>query len=278
MNPINEKSQIVTGIDVGSAMTKVVILRDSPPTKNLVGGEEILARSISATLADPRLAVKSALEKALQEANLTQDDLDFIVTTGYGRRAIEFGNRTITEITANAKGARFLGSPWGQVRTVIDLGAQDSKVIKLDEQGEIVDFVMNEKCAAGTGRFLEVMARTLDIKLEDLGEFSLKSKNSVKINATCTVFAESEVISLIAQRKKREDILAGLYQVIAKKIADLARALTPKEVVFFDGGGAKNIGIKKALEEEIGFKIYVPPEPQFVIALGAALSSRNFNK
>ncbi len=261
MNSIEKKSQIVAGIDVGSAMTKVAILET----------KEIIAQAMSPTLADPRLAVKLALEKALQEVNLSQNDLGFIVTTGYGRRAVEFGNQVITEITANAKGARFLGSPLGQVRTVIDLGAQDSKVIKLNENGEVIDFIMNEKCAAGTGRFLEVMAKTLDIKFEDLGEFSLKSKNPVKINATCTVFAESEVISLIVQKKKREDILAGLHHVIAKKIADLARAVTPKEVVFFDGGGAKNIGIKRSLEEELGLKIYVPEEPQFVIALGAAL-------
>lgn len=235
MNPFNEKSQIVAGIDVGSAMTKVVILE----------AKEIIAQAMSPTLADPRLAAKLALEKALQEVNLSQNDLDFIVTTGYGRRTVEFGNQVITEITANAKGVRFLGSPLGQVRTVIDLGAQDSKVIKLNENGEVTDFIMNEKCAAGTGRFLEVMARTLDIPLEDLGEFSLKSKNPIKINATCTVFAESEVISLIAQREKKEDILAGLHKVIAKRIVDLAKVITSKEVVFLMVEELKILELKK---------------------------------
>lgn len=257
----NKISPTVAGIDVGSVTTKVVILKD----------KEILSQAISLTKADPNLAARSVLVKALKKTGLSEKDLSFIASTGYGRRAIEFGHKVVTEITANARGARFLGSPFGKIRTIIDLGGQDSKVIRLDEDGEIADFIMNEKCAAGTGRFLEVMARTLDIKLEDLGEFSLKSKNPIRINATCTVFAESEVISLIAQRKKKEDILAGLHQTIAKKIANMARQIGTKEVIFFDGGGAKNIGIKSALERELAMKIYVPPQSQFVIALGAAL-------
>lgn len=252
---------IVAGIDVGSVTTKVVVLQ----------GKEILAQAISLTKADPNLAVSSALAESLKKAGLSQNDLAFIVSTGYGRRAIEFGNKSVTEITANAKGAQFLGSPWGKIRTIIDLGGQDSKAIKLDENGQISNFVMNDKCAAGTGRFLEVIAQTLDIKLEDLGEFSLKSENPVNINATCTVFAESEVVSLITQRKKREDILAGLNQTIAQKIAGMTRPINPENVVFFDGGGAKNTGIRRALEEELDLKIYVPDAPQFVIALGAAL-------
>lgn len=258
---MNSYSKIVAGIDIGSVTTKAVILRE----------KKILAQIISFTKANPALAAEFTLSEVLKKANLKRNNLDFIITTGYGRRIIEFGDKVITEITANAKGARFLGSDWGEIRTVIDLGGQDSKVIKLDQIGQVSDFVMNDRCAAGTGRFLEVMANTFDLKLEDLGETSLKSKNPIQINATCTVFAESEVISLIAQKKKREDILAGVHQVIAKKIANLARTIGPKDVVFFDGGGAKNVGIKKALEQELGLKIYVPPEPQFVIALGAAL-------
>lgn len=257
---------ITAGIDVGSVVTKAVILKD----------EKILARSLTPTGADPNSAAKLVMKKVLKEANLPRNKIEYIVSTGYGRRAIDFGDRVVTEITANAKGARFLGSPMGTVRTVIDLGGQDSKVIALDESGDIVNFIMNDKCAAGTGRFLEVMAQVLDIKLEDLGKFSLKSKNPIKINATCTVFAESEVISLIAQRKKKEDILAGLHQTIAKRLAGMVREVGAKEVIFFDGGGAKNIGIKKALEDELGMKVYVPKEPQFVVALGAALIARDF--
>lgn len=259
---MEEKNQkIVAGIDVGSITTKAVILKN----------KQILAQEICLTKADLNLAAKSTLEQALKKANLIQADLNFITSTGYGRRTIEFGDKSITEITANAKGAQFLGSSLGKIHTVIDLGGQDAKIIKLDERGEVADFLMNERCAAGTGRFLEVMAQVLDIKLDDLGEFSLKSRNPIKINATCTVFAESEVISLIAQKKSKEDILAGLHQTIGKKLAGMVRQIGPKEIIFFDGGGAKNIGVKSALEKELGLRIYVPPQPQFVIALGAAL-------
>lgn len=258
-----KNSPAVAGIDVGSVTTKVVIVA--------LQDRKILAQAISSTRADPKLAANSVLEEALKKASLSRDEIAFIVSTGYGRRAIDFSNKPITEITANAVGAQFLGSPWGKIRTIIDLGGQDSKAIKLDEHGAISDFVMNDKCAAGTGRFLEVIAQTLDVKLDDLGNYSLKSTNPIKINATCTVFAESEIISLVAQREKKEDILAGLNETIARRIGGMAKSINPEGLVFFDGGGARNIGIKTALERELGLKIYVPPEPQFVIALGAAL-------
>jgi predicted CoA-substrate-specific enzyme activase len=252
---------ITAGIDIGAVTTKVVILKES----------RILAKAITQTKADPTLAAELTMKRALRIARLSEKDIDYTLSTGYGRRAIEFGDGIVTEVTANAKGTRFLGSPLGTVRTIIDLGGQDSKVMSLDETGNIVNFAMNEKCSAGTGRFLEVMANVLGVKLEDLGSLSLKSKNPVKINATCTVFAESEVISLIAQKKKKEDIIAGLHTSIAKRLTVLIREVGIKEVVFFDGGGAKNIGIKKALERELGMEVYVPKNPEFVIALGAAL-------
>jgi predicted CoA-substrate-specific enzyme activase len=252
---------ITAGIDVGAVATKALIFRSG----------KILAKAVVLTKADPNSAAKLAMEEALDKARLSEEDVKYIVSTGVGRRAIEYGDRVITEITANARGAGFLGSPLGVIRTIIDLGGQDSKVIALDERGNVINFVMNEKCSAGTGRFLEVMAHALGVKLEDLGKLSLRSKNPVKINATCTVFAETEVISLIAQKKKKEDIIAGLHASIAKRIARMVREVGAREVLFFDGGGAKNMGIKKALEDELGMKVYVPKEPQFVIALGAAL-------
>lgn len=255
---------ITAGVDIGAATTKVVILKD----------KKILAKAITSTKADPNLAAKLVMKEALKQAELSKDDLNYVVSTGTGRRAIEFGDKVITEITANAQGAKFLGSPLGVIRTIVDLGGQDSKAIALDENGNIINFVMNEKCAAGTGRFLEVMANVLGVKLEDLGKLSLKSKNPVKINATCTVFAESEVISLIAQKRKKEDIIAGLHEAIAKRIAGMVRDAGAREVIFFDGGGAKNVGIQKVLEKELGMKVYVPKEPEFVIALGAALIAR----
>lgn len=252
---------ITAGIDIGSVTTKVVILKEG----------KILSQAICPTGADPKSAAERVLKKAQEVAGLSGEDIGYIVSTGYGRRAIGFGNRVITEITACTYGTRRLGCPWGKIRTIIDLGGQDTKVISLNEGGGITDFVMNDKCAAGTGRFLEVIANALEVELEDLDTYALRSKTPIPINATCTVFAESEVISLIAQGRNKEDIIAGIHYSIAERIATLVRQVEGKEVIFFNGGGAKSIGIKKALEDKLGMRIYVPPDPQFVIALGAAL-------
>ena len=165
-----------------------------------------------------------------------------------------------------------------KVRTIIDLGGQDSKVIALDENGKIVRFMMNDKCSAGTGRFFEVMANALGVSLDQIGEMALRSANPIKINSTCTVFAESEVISLIARRKKKEDIIAGLHESMAKKICTMAKEVGVNQVVFFDGGGAKNIGVKASLEKQLNVKLYVPEKPQFVVALGAALLAKESAK
>lgn len=252
---------IVCGIDIGSVATKAVILKDA----------KILSKTICPTGAYPKSAAEGALGMALNQANLSRQDLEYVISTGYGRRAIEFGNKTVTEISCCARGAQWMGAPSEKVRTIIDLGGQDMKVISLDEDGDIADFVMNDKCSAGTGRFLEVMADVLSISLEDSGELSLKSKNPIQINSTCTVFAESEVISLIAQGKNKEDIIAGIHSSIAGRILNMVRQAGEKEVIFFCGGGAKNRGIHRALEDRLGMKVYVPEGPQFVIALGAAL-------
>lgn len=252
---------ITAGIDVGSVATKVVILKNG----------KIVGKSLTLTKADPFHAATFALKKALKEARLHKNNINFIVATGYGRRAIEFANETVTEIICNAKAANFLGSPFGKIGTIIDLGGQDSKAILLDNDGKVERFVMNDKCSAGTGRFLEVMARTLELKLDEFGKLSLKSKNPIKINSTCTIFAETEIISLIAQKKKVEDMIAGLHFSIAEKLVNLASQIGIKDVIFFDGGGAKNVGIKVALEKMLGKKVYVPPFPEYVVALGAAL-------
>lgn len=255
---------ITAGIDVGSVTTKAVLLSDS----------KIKGEYLSPTKADPNLAAQTAFNESLKVAGITADKVDFTISTGYGRRAIDYGDKTVTEISANAKGSVFLGSPEGKVRTIIDLGGQDSKVISLDENGKIVRFMMNDKCSAGTGRFFEVMANALGVSLDHIGEMALRSTNPIKINSTCTVFAESEVISLIARRKKKEDIIAGLHESMAKKICTMAKEVGVNHVVFFDGGGAKNIGVKASLEKQLNVKIYVPEKPQFVVALGAALLAR----
>jgi len=255
---------IVAGVDIGSVTTKAVILEN----------EKMLSRAISPTGANPKIVAEEVFKKALDHANLSRQDIGYIVSTGYGRRAIEFGNKTVTEISCCARGAQWIGTSLGEARTIIDLGGQDMKVISLEEDGTIADFVMNDKCSAGTGRFLEVMADVLGMSLENLGELSLKSKTPIQINSTCTVFAESEVISLIAQGKNKKDIIAGIHSSIASRIVNMVRGVGEKGVVFFCGGGAKNRGMHKALEDRLGMKVYVPQEPQFVIALGAALIAK----
>lgn len=252
---------VLAGIDIGSVVTKVVILENT----------KIRSQALNLSGADPKLTAELTLKEALRVTNFSLTEIAYTVSTGYGRRAIGFGDKVITEISACAKGALWLGSPLGKIRTIIDLGGQDTKVISLDEDGGVVDFVMNDKCAAGTGRFLEVIAGALQINLKELGELALISKAPIQISSTCTVFTESEVISLIAQRRNKADIVGGICQSIATRIAGMVREVGDKEAVFFNGGGAKNLGIKKALENKLKMQIYVPPEPQFVIALGAAL-------
>lgn len=257
---------ITGGIDIGSVTTKVVLLKE----------EKVIARVITSTGAHPALAAEEVLKEALKQVNLSRADIEYIVSTGYGRRSIEFGNQVITEISAAAKGASYSGlSPKERVRTVIDLGGQDSKVISLDEEGKVVDFVMNDRCAAGTGRFLETMTGVLGVNLEELGEWSLKAKVPIQISSICTVFAESEVISLIAQGKSKEDIIAGIHSSIAERICGMLSKVGTREVISFIGGGAKNIGVRKAIEDRLQMKVWIPEEPQFTIALGAALIAQD---
>jgi len=255
---------ICAGVDIGSVATKALILQD----------REVLATAVQPTGSRPKLTAQAVLDQALAQAGLRQADLAHIVSTGYGRRVVEFGDRTITEISACAKGTNFTGSPLGRVRTIIDLGGQDIKVIGVDENGEVSDFIMNDKCAAGTGRFLEVIAHALEVRLEDLGELSLHATRSIAINATCTVFAESEVISLLAQDARKEDIVAGIHASIAERMLAMARKIGIKEVVAFNGGGAKNAGLRAAMESKLGVHLFIPERPQFMNALGSALEAQ----
>jgi len=254
---------ITAGVDIGSVATKVVVLKD----------KTIAAAEVAPTGSRPKATAQAVLDKALAVAGLQRSDVERIVSTGYGRRVIEFGDKTITEISACAIGTSFLGSPRGPVRTIVDLGGQDIKVIALDTDGEVGDFVMNDKCAAGTGRFLEVIAHALEVKLEDLGDLALDSRKQITINATCTVFAESEVISLLAQDVRKEDIVAGIHQSIAERVFAMACKIGLREVVTFNGGGAKNKGLVAALSAKLGVPLYIPDTPQFVNALGSALEA-----
>lgn len=250
------------GIDVGSTSGEAVIL----------DGERVLGYSIVDTGYSSRRAADLALERALGAAGLSSDEIGPIVATGYGRVAVDYAIKQITEISCYARGIHKL---YPQARTVIDVGGQDSKVISVSARGKPMDFVMNDKCAAGTGRFLEVMARRLELPLEELGPLALQSQQPVTISSMCTVFAESEVVGLVAQQVSRQDIVAGLCHSVARRVATLVKRLGLLPPVAFAGGVAKNAGVVQALQEELGEKLLIPEEPQIVGALGAALIARD---
>ncbi|MCD8075218.1 MAG: acyl-CoA dehydratase activase [Lachnospiraceae bacterium] len=247
------------GIDSGSTSTDVVILDKE---------KKIVAGIILPTGAGAAIGAERALECALQEAGLRREDIDEVVTTGYGRTAIQIGDRSITEITCHARGAHFLEP---KVRTVVDIGGQDSKVIRLDEDGSVKNFVMNDKCAAGTGRFLEMMARTMEMSLDEIGRAGLRWDEDITISSMCTVFAESEVVSLIAQNKKPDDIVHGLNKAVASKTAALVKRVGGEEAYMMTGGVAQNQGLVKTLEDRLGTTLIISDKAQLCGALGAAL-------
>lgn len=251
--------KIVAGIDSGSLSTDVVILDED---------YNILSYSIVPTGASIVESANRAFLQAIERAGINREDVSFIVSTGYGRINIPFADKQVTEITCHGKGAYFLNNG---VRTIIDIGGQDSKVIRLDDYGNVVDFVMNDRCSAGTGRFLEVMAKALEIPLEKMGEEAQKATEDINITSICTVFAESEVISLIAQNKRRADIIKGLHNSVASKTIGLLDRIGRKGAYMMTGGVAKNRGVVEAIEQKIAEKVYVPEEPQIVGALGAAI-------
>ena len=253
---------IVAGMDIGSITAETVLLQD----------ENILAAVILPTGANSRTAAERSLRAALDQAHLSREALSKIVTTGYGRASFPLATKMVTEITCHARGAFFVHP---QTRTVIDIGGQDSKVIRLDGQGRNVDFQMNDKCAAGTGRFLEVMAHALEVRLEDLGQLSRSAQRTIKISSTCTVFAESEVVSLIADNQPKEVIIRGLHDSIADRIMGMVQRVGIEAEVTLTGGVAKNDGVVQALEERLKIKLFIPPEPQTIGALGAALIARD---
>lgn len=255
-------TMLFAGIDIGSLSTDVVLL----DRKGKIAGSAIVA-----TGASTKKACEEALSRALGEAGSAPSAIVFTVSTGYGREMVPSADLAVTEITCHARGARHL---FPQARTVLDIGGQDSKVIRLTPDGKVADFAMNDKCAAGTGRFLEVMARTLEMDLEEMGPRSLLSRKTVAVSSMCTVFAESEVISLIASGTPPEDIARGIHLAIADRIAALAERVGMASPAVMTGGVAKNPGARRALEGKIGFPLLVPEEPQLAGALGAALIAR----
>ena len=253
---------LFAGIDIGAGNSKAVILRDS----------KIIGASFIPTGHDMSKAASKVIKKTCIAADCSMDELKSIVTTGWGRNSVTFANKSFTEILCQAMG---INSIVPEARTIIDIGAQDTKVIRVTGNGNISNFVMNDKCAAGTGKFLDIMSKTLEIKMDDMADFALKSKEPCQISSTCAVFAETEVIALFSKGKKREDILYGIHKAVCSRTVSLAKSVNSDECVVFTGGVSQNVAIKKILEEELKIKIVVPPEPEITCALGAALIARN---
>ncbi|MBW1900160.1 MAG: CoA activase [Deltaproteobacteria bacterium] len=252
---------IVAGCDVGSLTGKAVILND----------EKILSTSIIPVEIRPEDTAMNAINQALSKTGLIMEDIQYVVGTGYGRTKIPFANDNVSEITCHGVGA-YWQVP--SIRTIVDIGGQDCKVISLDSDGYVADFAMNDKCAAGTGRFLEGVARALKLELEELGPISLKSDNPALISTQCSVFAESEVVSLLADGVDIADIVAGIHKAIAGRLVSMVNKVGLKQDFTIAGGVSKNAGVVKFLEEGLGAIRHLPEDPQLGGALGAALMAK----
>lgn len=249
---------IVGGIDVGARTTKAVILEDS----------KLKAFSILDTGIDMKKASEDAFDMALKKAAICKADVNRIIATGVGRTVVSYANDAISDVTADAKGGFWL---FPNARTFIDVGAEEARAVRVDNAGKVIDFNKNEKCAAGAGTFVEAMARALETNIEEFGSLSLRSTKEVPVNATCVVFAESEVVSLIHEGSLKEDIANAIHEAMVTRIVAMVKRIQlAKEVALF-GGVAKNIGVIKKLENELEVSLLIPKEPQIVGAIGAAL-------
>lgn len=247
------------GVDVGSTQTKAVIIDEAT---------RIVGRALIDTGANVVTAAETAFAQALASRRLDERQVEYVIGTGYGRYRVTFGNAQITEISCHGRGAVHM---FPNTRTVLDMGGQDTKAIRVSSTGEIIDFCMNDKCAAGTGRFLGAASTALDIPISELGEVALRAERAVKISTTCTVFAESEVLSWLGKGKKIEDILLGVHQSIAGRSLALLRRVGIEPEVTFTGGVARNTGMIEALNKGLNLKVNVSPDSHFMGALGGAL-------
>jgi predicted CoA-substrate-specific enzyme activase len=251
------------GIDIGSTTIKIVLV-DAQST--------IIGDTTCPTGSHFHVNAMAAFETLLAQKNIERQEVAYTFSTGYGRKLFKDADDTISEISANAAGAWKMGQKYGTVRTIINIGGQDLKVIRLDEDGHVENFTMNDKCAAGTGRFLEMTARNLEMDVTELGSTHKSATGApLTINSTCTVFAESEIISLLANGHGKAELIAGIHYSIAKRVARLAKRLGIDDMVFFDGGPALNSGLVEALENELMRDMVVPETPQITTAFGAAL-------
>jgi predicted CoA-substrate-specific enzyme activase len=250
------------GVDVGSTQTKTVIVDESGT---------IIGRSLLPTGANVVKAAEAAFAEALASRDLSEQEVDFVIGTGYGRYRVEFGDTQITEIVCHARGAAAM---FPATETVLDMGGQDTKAIRIQKGGDVIDFCMNDKCAAGTGRFLQSAATALDLELDELGPTALEGQRPVKISTTCTVFAESEVLSWLARGKRIEDILLGVHHSIGSRSFALLRRVGIKGEVTFSGGVTRNQAMVAVMNEIVGAKLNVSEESHYMGALGAALFAR----
>ncbi|HET8567380.1 MAG TPA: acyl-CoA dehydratase activase [Candidatus Limnocylindria bacterium] len=247
------------GVDVGSTQTKAAVVDQ---------GGRIVGRSLTHTGAYLVKAAERAFLEALAQAGASRDDVGYVVGTGYGRFNVAFGDAQVTEISCHAKGA---WSRFPATRTVIDIGGQDTKAIKVSDRGEVLDFSMNDKCAAGSGRFLTNSAEAVGMDVSAIGERSLEAKQPVRLSTVCTVFVESDILSYLAQGKKVEDILAGVHASIAARTVALVRRVGAASEVTFTGGVSKNIGMQRALEEKLALTVNVSDDSHYTGAIGAAI-------
>ncbi len=259
--------RVFVGIDIGSTAIKVAAVD---------GAGRFVGSHAQPTGSHFHRNAVEALNALLNGLGLDRDAVACTVATGYGRKLFREADDSISEITANALGAREAGRRWGDVQTVINIGGQDSKAIRMDEHGHVVNFAMNDKCAAGTGRFLDVAARNLEIDLEELGDCHFAAKGTpLQINSTCAIFAESEIIGLLANGHAREEIVAGIHYSIARRTVRLVKRVGIEGRVYFDGGPALNRGLVAALEDELDVSLIIPEHPQMTTALGAAILARD---
>lgn len=251
---------ITAGIDIGAKTTKMIILDDG----------RVIAKSLLPTGIDTAESSIQALDEALSNANIAKHEVDRFMATGAGRKKCPFTKNEVTEVGAAAKGAHHL---MGACRTVIDVGVEEGRAIRLDDKGRVKDFAFNEKCAAGTGAFAEAMARALEVTIEELGPFSLTAKEAVQMNAQCVVFAESEAVTLIHSKTPREEIARAVLDAIANRIIAMTRKMGLEKEIALVGGLAKNPGFVEGMKRGLDLEVHVLEDPEYVGALGAALAA-----
>lgn len=251
---------VAAGIDCGAKTVKVVLMKDG----------QIISKNLVMAGIDTKASADEAFDEALRRAGLTRDHVDNIVATGAGKKEVTFAKDSITEVAAAAKGAIYLNPA---VRTVVDVGAEEGRAIKVDESSKVVDFAINEKCAAGAGAFTEAMARALEVRIEDMGPLSMKSTQVVPMNAQCAVFAESELVTLVHSKVPKPDMARAIHDAIADRIISMIRRVGIEKEILLIGGVAHNIGFVDSMRRGLGTNVVIPKDPEFVGALGAALAA-----